>query len=217
MIVAVLLVEERTLKDGVDGKRRWMDLELGTVEGDITVEGTQGQVNVTSVEGNVRIRGGKGFVGVHTVEGEIDVSDVSGRLEVNSVDGNLSLTDINGDIYAESVDGDITMERIRSAEVEANTVDGDIYYAGSIVANGRYGLDSHDGDITLEVPEPLSASLSVSTFSGSFEACGYAVTMNSSGEPSKRRFRFTLGTGSARVDLESFDGTIRLSKPGCSD
>ena len=32
----------------------------------------------------------------------------------------------------------------------------------------------------------------------------------------RKRFRFTLGTGSARIDMESFDGTMYLRKPGCS-
>ena len=29
-----------------------------------------------------------------------------------------------------------------------------------------------------------------------------------------KRFDFTIGNGSARVELESFSGTIRLTRPG---
>lgn len=194
----------------------WMDLELSTVNGDIAVDGSQARVNVTSIEGNVRVRGGKEFVSVHSVEGEVDISQVTGRLEVNAVDGNITITDLTGAIFAEAIDGDIIMERIRSEDVDAATVDGNITYRGTVAANGRYRFGSHDGDIDLEVPEPLDAVLSISTYSGAFQACGYSVVAVTEGERQKRRFRFSLGTGSARIDMESFDGTMTLRKPGCS-
>ena len=132
----------------------WMDLELSTLDGDITVEGSEGRVNATSVEGNIRVRGGREFVSVHSTEGEVDISQVTGRLEVNSIEGDVTITDVDGAILVEAVDGGISMERIKSSDVEANTVDGDISYRGTIVANGRYRFGSHDGDVTLEVARP---------------------------------------------------------------
>ncbi|MEO8200724.1 MAG: DUF4097 family beta strand repeat-containing protein [Gemmatimonadota bacterium] len=193
----------------------WMDLDLSTVEdGDITVEGTQGRVTASSVEGNVTVRGGRDFVSVHTVEGEATVDGVTGRLEVNSVDGGITLTNIRGEIMAETVDGDITMDHVESADVEANTVDGNILYRGPINRQGRYRLGSHDGDITIEAPE-VNAVFSIDTYEGEFIPCGFEVTLGNSGDHSRKRMRFTVGTGSARIDLESFDGNVYLTKPGC--
>jgi hypothetical protein len=37
------------------------------------------------------------------------------------------------------------------------------------------------------------------------------VTVNNK---AKHRFSFTLGTGTARLELESFDGSINLRRPG---
>lgn len=193
----------------------WMDLELGTVSGDIRVDGTEGRVTATSVEGNVTVHGGREFVSIHSIEGEVEAIGIRGRLEVNSVDGNIVVGDVVGAIYAETVDGAITLDRVQSDNVEASTVDGDIIYRGPIARSGRYKLGSHDGNITLEVPEPLNATVSTSTFSGDFTTCGYTVTLSGNGSYSKRRFRFSLGDGSARIDLESFDGTIAINKPGC--
>jgi len=193
----------------------WMDLELATVEGDITVEGTQGKVTLTSVEGNVTVRGGKEFISVHSVEGDISVDGAIGRVEMNSVDGGITVTNVRGAVYAETVDGDITLDDIVSADVETNTVDGNILYRGNIDRNGRYRFDSHDGDITLEAPD-INATLSVSTFDGEFQACGYQVTLTGQKERTNRkRFRATVGNGGAQIDLESFDGNIYLVKPGC--
>ena len=62
------------------------------------------------------------------------------------------------------------------------------------------------------------AGISVSTFSGEFTSCGYPATVTRPGDrdqPRTKRFRFTVGDGSGRVDLESFDGNIYLVKTGC--
>jgi DUF4097 and DUF4098 domain-containing protein YvlB len=193
----------------------WMDLELSSVEGDITVDNSQGRLNLSTVEGGVRVRGGRDFVSIHSVEGDVVIDGTRGRLEANSVDGEILISNTEGEIFAETVDGDITMESITSSDVEANTVDGNISYRGRVVGQGRYRLGSHDGDITLEVPE-LNGVVSVSTFEGEFSSCGYPATVTGSGERSnKRRFRFTVGSGGAQVDLESFDGNIYLVKTGC--
>lgn len=193
----------------------WMELELSSVEGDITVEGTQAKLNLTTVEGNVTVRGGREFVSVNAVEGEVNVDGAIARVELNSVDGGITVTHVRGEIMAVSVDGDITMDDIQSTDVDANTVDGNILYRGNIDRAGRYRLDSHDGDITLEAPE-INATLSVSTFEGEFETCGYTVTISGRTERgSKKRFRATIGSGGAQIDLESFDGNIYLVKPGC--
>lgn len=193
----------------------WMDLDLSTIEdGDITIEGTQGRVTASSVEGNVTVRGGKDFVSVHTVEGDATVDGVVGRLEVNSVDGAITLTNIRGEILAETVDGDITMDHVQSGDVEANTVDGNILYRGSIDRQGRYRLGSHDGDITIEAAE-VNGVFSIDTFEGEFVPCGFQVTLGNSGDHARKRMRFTVGSGGAQIDLESFDGNVYLTKPGC--
>lgn len=192
----------------------WMDLELSSIEGDITVDNSQGKLSINSVEGGVSVRGGREFISVHSVEGDVTVEGARGRVEANTVDGGIMITNTDGAIFAETVDGDITMETVSSSDVEANTVDGNVSYRGRVVPEGRYRLGSHDGDITLEVPE-LSAVVSVSTFEGEFSTCGYPATVNNTGDRNKKRFRFTVGSGGARVDLESFDGNIYLIKTGC--
>jgi DUF4097 and DUF4098 domain-containing protein YvlB len=190
----------------------WMELDLQTVDGDITVQGSEARVDLRSVEGNVSVQGGRDFISIHSVEGEITVAGAQGRVEANTVDGGVGLTDIKGDVSVSAVDGDITLDGISSAQVEATTVDGDILYRGNIAANGRYRFDSHSGDVTLEVPDPLNATLSISTFDGDFQSDWPIVLTGTHGM--KKRFSFTLGDGSARIDIQSFDGDMRLRKRG---
>jgi DUF4097 and DUF4098 domain-containing protein YvlB len=172
---------------------RDMALELGGVETEITVEGPVGDVEANSVEGDVIIEGGVGAV------------------RVSGVDGNIQVTGARGEVTVETVDGDVTLEDIDGTSADAGTVDGTITYRGAIHDGGRYRFTSHDGDVLLEVPAGINATVSVSTFEGSFEADPAFKVQITQARPGKR-FSFVLGTGSARVELESFDGAIRLSR-----
>jgi len=187
----------------------WMDLNLSGTYGDVVITGTQARVVVETVQGDVTVQGGRGVVSLQSVEGEIELSGASGEIDLNSVDGDVRARDLDGRVAAETVDGDITLLDIQSGDVTASTVDGGIEYDGTLRDDGRYRFVTHDGDVVLTVPERVNATVSVATFSGTFEA-DFPVTL--SGARRGKRFTFTLGSGGARVELESFDGSIRLMR-----
>ena len=108
------------------------------------------------------------------------------------------------------MNGDITLTQIEFANTEANTVNGDVSYDGTIKDGGRYRFTTHDGDLRVSVPEKASVTVTVSTFDGDFSAC-FPVQLS---RKSKHRFDLTIGAGSARLELESFNGDIHLCRPG---
>jgi DUF4097 and DUF4098 domain-containing protein YvlB len=188
----------------------WMSLTLSGVYTDITVEGVTGEVTAESVQGEIICRGGSGNVSLKSVEGALTLEKARGRIELNTVNDNITVTDVVGDITAESVDGDIELTNIESSNIDITTVDGGVTYDGTIKDGGHYSLSTHDGDVELGVPPGTNATVSVSTFDGDFEA-DFPVSVTNT---TKRRFTFTLGSGSARVEVESFDGDIHLRRPG---
>lgn len=188
---------------------RGMALELGGVETEIAVDGAVGDVHAASVEGDITVRGSGGAVAVNTIEGEIVVQGARGRLRVNGVDGDIRVSDVQGDVTIETVDGDVTLDNIDAASVDVSTVDGVVTYRGTVKDDGRYRFTSHDGDVVLAVPAGINATVSVATYDGWFEADPAFRVQISEARPGKR-FSFVLGSGSARIELESFDGSIRL-------
>jgi DUF4097 and DUF4098 domain-containing protein YvlB len=94
-----------------------------------------------------------------------------------------------------------------------NSVNGELEYDGTIKNSGRYAFSTHNGDITVTVPDGSNAAVSVATFSGDF-ASEFPVTLTETRKG--KRFSFTLGTGSAQMTLESFQGSIELVRPGSS-
>ncbi len=189
----------------------WMPVELSGISTHIVVDGVQADIRAETVEGNVTVTGGSGNVSLSSVEGTVVVSGTRGRLKVTAVDGNVWLTDVAADISVDAVDGDIVIRNAQSSAVDANTVDGTIYYVGTIRDGGRYRLATHDGALTVAIPEGTGATIGVASFSGDFEA-SFPVQLQSL--PGRRRFSFTLGNGGARIELETFDGRIFLRRPG---
>lgn len=189
-----------------------MDIEIGGTNLDVTATGVGGTVKVETVQGDVHVTGGTRFITLNTVSGDITLTGARGRMNVTSVNGDVDVRDAQGELLVETVNGDITLHRVQSDLVEGSTTNGDIDYDGTIRNSGRYWFNTHNGDITVWVDGSVNATVSVSTFNGEFDS-DFPVTLTETRRGGKR-FSFTLGNGSARVELDSFGGTIRLARPG---
>lgn len=189
----------------------WMALTVSGVHTDVKVVGTRAPVTVETVEGEVDVTGGEGLISLRSVQGEVMLRAAKGRIKVNSVNEDVAVANSSGEIMAETVNGEITLDRVDAATLDVSTVNGNIAYDGPIRSSGRYALSTHNGDITLTVAESTSASVAVSTFNGEFES-EFPVPLSQTRKG--KGFSFTLGQGSAQVSLDSFQGTIRLVRPG---
>ncbi len=189
----------------------WMALDLSGVYTDVTVEGVRAAIAVETVQGDVEVTGGEGLVTLSSVQGSVTLRGARGRIEVHSVNQDVRVSNTTGEIKAESVNGEIELDKVDATTLDAGTVNGDVAYDGPIHDGGRYSLSSHNGDITIAMAPTANASVAVSTFSGEFES-DFPVTLTQGGRG--KRFNFTVGKGGAQVQLESFQGTIRLVRPG---
>lgn len=187
-----------------------MALELSTHSGDISVDGARAELSLQTVEGRVTVSGGSGRVSISSVEGDVQLSRADGRITISAVDGAVTVRDTRGDLTISAVDGEVRLDNVDASSIEATTVDGAIDFVGTFQGTGRYRLSSHDGDVTVTVPS-VDAEVSVSTYEGNFDS-DFPVTVT--GLRSRQRLTFTLGKGSARLELESFDGNVRLRRTG---
>ena len=184
-----------------------MSLEISSHSGDVKI---QGEVQVQTNEGAITVDGGRGRISLQSVEGDVSLSNADGRINIGTVDGQIAVRGAGGDLSLNAVDGAITLEDIDASSVDASSVDGAISFTGTLHDHGRYRLSSHDGNVTVVTPA-VNAAVTVSTFDGDFES-DFPITLN--GISDRKRLNFTLGNGGARLELESFDGTVSLRKPG---
>jgi DUF4097 and DUF4098 domain-containing protein YvlB len=187
-----------------------MSVEANGIEMEFDAEGIGGNISINTVDGSIAVAGGKGNITLNSVEGGVTLDGAEGNIALVSVDGDVSVSRSSGVISVQNVDGDISLEGITSDNIEVNTVDGDLGYLGTIHDDGRYFLSTHDGDVTVAVPDGTNARVSVSTFSGDLEA-DFPVTL--SGDIDQRSFSFTIGSGKALLEISTFDGMIHLVRP----
>ncbi len=187
-----------------------MALTLSGTYTEIEVDGVRGAINAETVDGSIDVTGGSGIITLHSVQGSVTLADATGRVEVNSINESVELSNVSGQIKAETTNGNMTLMGIKSSSVEATTINGDVEYDGTITDGGTYSLSSHNGDITVSVPEGANVTLSVATANGDIDA---SFPLPFRGTREKHRYSFKLGSGSARMEAESFQGDINLRRP----
>jgi DUF4097 and DUF4098 domain-containing protein YvlB len=192
---------------------RWMAVNLSGTYLEATIEGTTGEVNVESVHGNVRVVGGSGSVVAKSIEGIITVDKASGKVQATTVNEGIRITNVTGDVTADTTNGDIVIESAQTTSLEASTVNGDITYNGTMRDGGTYRMTTHGGDIRVGLGGTPNATVFVRTFQGDFGA-DFPIQLpeGQSAREGSKRFNFTLGTGSARIELQTFNGDIVVAR-----
>lgn len=188
---------------------RWMSVRIQGTQTDVSVRGTEAEVSVETVNGDVVVEGGRGLLNLRSIQGAVVVRGASGTVDVVSVNDDVTLEGVTGDIHIQTTNGDVVLERIRSSATRATTVNGEIIYDGTIADGGSYTFRTHNGDVTAVVSEDVSATVAVSTYHGAFRS---EIPIRLTGTTLSRQFSFTLGSGGARVEMESFNGEIVLRR-----
>ncbi|GLH72884.1 hypothetical protein GETHLI_13860 [Geothrix limicola] len=105
---------------------------LETVNGEVVLNGTQGQANVSTVNGAIRASGLEDHLKAETVNGGIQIEQVKGGLSLQTVNGAIKGTGLDGQgkgIKAETVNGSIHLQMAgMKGRLRANTVNGGITF-----------------------------------------------------------------------------------------
>lgn len=192
---------------------RWMPVNLSGTYLEADVEGTDAEVTVETVRGSARVQGGSGAISVRSVQGQVTVENASGRVTVSSVNEDVRLVGVSGDVTAESTNGDISLQNTRATSVDVSTVNGNVTFDAGVQEMGSYRFTTHNGNIRVGLGGAANATVFVRTFRGRFSA-DFPVTLpeNQAAGHNSMRFNFTLGGGSARVELQSFGGSIFIAR-----
>ena len=192
---------------------RWMAVSLSGTYLAAVVEGAGAEVNVETVGGNITVKGGSGAVTLRSIEGEILVENATGKVQATTVNDSIAVRGVSGDVIAETTNGDVVVANSKAANLEVSTVNGDVRFEGPAADKGLYRITTHNGDIRVSLGQQASATVFIRTFGGDFSS-DFPVTLpdGMSSRDGNKRFNFTLGGGTARVELQSFQGDIHVSR-----
>jgi DUF4097 and DUF4098 domain-containing protein YvlB len=184
----------------------------------IDIEGMSLQITVAGLRGAAALENAHGAIVVRDVTGPVDIESVSGGVTVENVRGDIVVSTVNqainisgsrGNIEASTANGSIVMRNIDARSVDASTINGLVEYVGTVYDDGDYFLGTHNGRITMSIPAQANARVGIETRNGRVES-DFPVRVEGAREG---EHGFTLGSGSARIDLESYNGTIHLVRP----
>ena len=192
----------------------WMAISLEGVHTDMSVAGINAPIALETVSGNLDVQGGRETVELQTVEGTISLRGAQGRLSLSSVNNAVTVTGAKGELTVETVNGAIRLDDVDVTSLDLSTVNGNVGFRGPLRDDGSYVLTSHNGAIDLAIAGEPDANFSVSTFGGELTT-EFAISVGGErGSRRGKRVNFTLGGGSAQVELESFNGRITLRRAG---
>jgi DUF4097 and DUF4098 domain-containing protein YvlB len=183
-------------------------LRLQAASGSVTASGSQGEVSATTVSGAIDVNGARRQVTLESVSGPIRGSQLSGDVRAQNVSGSVRAENVSGPLEAWTVNGAIRVIGGRSNDIRAETVGGDIVYAGPVATGGTYDFESHSGTIRLTVPRSPDVQFRLETVSGTVQTDFPVGTAPAGGVRKGGRVEFTVGDGRAKVTARTFSGRI---------
>ena len=187
------------------------EVEIGSVSGDVMLEGVDGETSVTSVSGEVEVSDVANLVQAKSVSGEVDVRNARSDddVDIASVSGDVTINSIEAEeLSISSVSGDVRIRQVSCEQGEFESVSGDILYTGRIVSGGRYEFTTHSGDVVITIGEDVGFELEASTFSGEIES-EFPMTVTSSSKR-RRSIHAVVGDASAVIEATTFSGDVEI-------
>jgi hypothetical protein len=172
-----------------------LTLQAKTSDGNVTLSGLQGDLNLT------------------TGDGDVDIDHVSGDLRIRSGDGHVHVTDANGAIDAHTSDGSLNVDGLFHA-LALHTSDGtlDLSLREGTKLTEASTIQSSDGSVTVHVPHNFAADLSVHSSDGHVD-CALPLTMDhyqSGGEGHELHGK--LNGGGTPLTIHTSDGNVKIEQ-----
>jgi DUF4097 and DUF4098 domain-containing protein YvlB len=212
---------DRSLKLGLDTPEgtpiRWpTDLDvrvpaasrvwIKTATGEIDADNLTGEVSAVTVGGRVRIGGTLRELTAESMDGSIEIAADATSARVRTANGTIVLRGVLRQVEASSVSGELLVGMTGPIEhARLETISGNVSFKGPLTADGSLEVESHDGDIELRMPPTLSATYDLNAYGGTIRN-----ELVPRGASVKGEQHLVIGTGSARVSVRTFKGTVAV-------
>ncbi len=200
---------------GVEGSELEVFVPVGanvvveTTSADIIAADVSGDlVELRAVSGDIEVDAGGQRLFAHTVSGDIEIESSARRVDINSVSGDIEGRVSSEEVDANTVSGEMILIARKLARGHFESVSGDLELDTGLSDAGAITVASLSGDVDLILPDNLSATCEVESFSGSIRSARGQVEKAQYGP--HKTLRFVSGDGSGRVRVESFSGDVRI-------
>jgi DUF4097 and DUF4098 domain-containing protein YvlB len=134
-------------------------------------------------------------------------------VDLRTTNGGVHLTGLDAAIHAETTNGGVTGKNLRATTVEASAVNGGIEIGldAPMSADGLVTLETVNGGVELSLTADSKATISARAVNGGVRVTDLDVQKTGE-EDTRRRLEGTLNGGGARINLQTTNGGVRLSR-----
>lgn len=191
------------------------DMVVGEINGPATLTTGSGDITADSIGNDTHVTTGSGTVKLSNVQGEVEASAGSGDITLDHVRRAARVRTGSGDITLDSPgesasiiagSGDIRITN-PAGDLRAHTGSGGIEVNGNPVASSYWELHTGSGDVTLDVSSDASFRLYAHSNFGSINS---SLPISVTEKTSSREIRGTVGSGQARIEVETSSGDIDI-------
>jgi hypothetical protein len=164
------------------------DVEIESVEGDVSLSGTYDQVEISAVSGDVSVGSAQ----------SVDIEAVNGAVRAGKVLGAARI---------ETVSGDVELAMPGSApRVDFSSMSGSLSFTGACGRGCKIDSEVFSGDVQLNLSGGSSFEMKYRTHSGDLQD-GLGL-----GDAGKRGAKGRYGAGEGRIEVESYQGNLQLTR-----
>jgi len=193
---------------------RGATVEIDTLVASISVDGVAGGVRMESSAGSIVYAGDSLSIEADTAAGDIEINStaVGAEIDVEGVAGSVSVQFVAADVSAGALTGDLRILGGRLSDGDFESVSGLLYFEAQIDEGADVRFENFNGDVELLIPADTSADFDISSYSGSIETeFGFEGRSVERYTP-EQVAEFTLGSGAADVEIETFAGNVKIRK-----
>lgn len=134
------------------------------------------------------------------------------HVDLRTVNGGVRLDNVGGEVRATATNGGVRGRLAAVSVVDARTTNGgvELELTGALARNGRVSLASVNGGVRLAVPETTSGDLTARCTNGRVSVAD--LPFEADGEQTRRRAAGRLNGGGARIDLQTTNGGVTISR-----
>lgn len=217
----------------VELKNSFGQLKVGQIEGNLTVDNSNGRIRIRKVNGDTSITNHLSQVTIGTIVGNLNINSTNGRIKIDRVGKNLVLHHDFGDIKIGEVAGDLTVTgkstsikvtqvqgkiqlensfgRVSIKEaldsVTANVSNGDLQ-VGMNRINGPINLNVQFGRVKLDLPKKAAFTLQANASFGRIDTDMPVTRSQTTG--GGQSAAGTVNGGGPLVKIEARNGSITL-------
>lgn len=207
-------VSYQSINAEVDVKSVYGGMDVETINGNIDAEDLKGRIRLNSVNGDIESQKLVGAIKIDTVNGDIDDSNSTGdKAYLNSVNGDIEMTSEIADLSIETVNGDMDLVLDDIESLNLDTVNGDVDSQFNLMKSGEVRANSVGGDIDLYLQSGVSARFDIQSHAGGSIRNSLSDDRMKKAKYGPRRWlEFSLNGGDASVDVSTVGGSVTLAE-----